>query len=168
VTLPSPAEQGPNAVVLGPSYQGLMARYVSNFGTQWQVFALGLAAQGFIVGAASQVTDRAITAILLSLVILFIGLATIISGVQIGRYTSNDRRVLDQYEEILLTGEFESLRLHHCARYRQRTEATPQASRDSYRARVVRTFGPFLWWVVLESVISVAGGAIPLLGIFGI
>ena len=152
-----------------------MARYGSNFATQWQVFALGLAAQGFVVGAASQVVDRVFTAILLSVVILFIGAATIISSLRIGLFTSLDRYTLDQYERVLLVGDFESLRLQHAATYREREEQLPPSDRPGLNGRafqrfvmlrVVRVFGPSLWWIVLEFVISVAGAAIPILGIF--
>jgi hypothetical protein len=70
VTVPSGDDQARNIAILGPSYESPMARYGSNFATQWQVFALGLVAQGFVVGAASQVVDRIFTAVLLSVVIL--------------------------------------------------------------------------------------------------
>jgi hypothetical protein len=175
MTVPSDDDQIRNTAILGPSYQSLMARYGSNFGTQWQVFGLGLAAQGFVVGAASQVTDRVLTAVLLSVVILFIGAATIISSLRIGLFTSLDRYTLDQYERVLLVGNFESLRLRHSATYREREERLPASERPGLSSpgfqrfvmlRVVRVFGPSLWWVVLEFVISVAGAAIPILGIF--
>jgi len=175
MTAPSGDEQIRNTAILGPSYQSLMARYGSNFATQWQVFALGLAAQGFVVGAASQVVDRVFTAILLSVVILFIGAATIISSLRIGLFTSLDRYTLDQYERVLLVGDFESLRLQHAATYREREEQLPPSDRPGLNGRafqrfvmlrVVRVFGPSLWWIVLEFVISVAGAAIPILGIF--
>jgi hypothetical protein len=175
VTVPSGDDQARNIAILGPSYQSLMARYGSNFGTQWQVFALGLAAQGFVVGAASQVVDRIFTAVLLSVVILFIGAATIVSSLRIGLFTSLDRYKLDQYERVLLVGDFESLRLQHAATFREREERLPPSERPGINGsafqrfvmlRVVRVFGPSLWWVVLELVISVAGAAIPILGIF--
>ena len=174
MTVPSGDEQARNTAILGPSYQALMARYGSNFGTQWQVFALGLTAQGFVVGAASQVVDRPLTAVLLSIVILLIGAATIISSIRIGLFTSLDRYTLDQYEQVLV-GDFELLRLHHGSSYRQREGRVPPSRRPGAHGnalerlvlgRIVRVFGPLLWWFVLEFVISVAGAAIPLLGIF--
>jgi len=175
MTSPSSEEQAQNAAILGPSYQNLTARYTSNFSTQWQVFALGLTAQGFVVGAASQVVDRIYTAVLLSLVILFIGLATIVSSLRIGLFTGLDRYVLDEYERVLLVGEFERLRLQHKERYAHREARVPEAERpgmgesrllDFLMIRVIRVFGPTFWWIVLELVISVAGAAIPILGIF--
>jgi hypothetical protein len=175
MTAPSRDEQIRNTAILGPSYQSLMTRYGSNFGTQWQVFALGLAAQGFVVGAASQVVDRVFTAALLSIVILFIGVATIVSSLRIGLFASLDRYALDQFERILLVGDFEALRLQHAATYREREEQLPPSERPGLNGhgfrrfvmlRVVRVFGPSLWWVVLEFVISVAGAAVPILGIF--
>ncbi len=175
MTVPSGDDQARNIAILGPSYQSLMARYGSNFATQWQVFALGLAAQGFVVGAASQVVDRIFTAVLLSVLILFIGAATIVTSLRIGLFTSLDRYQLDQYEQVLLVGEFESLRLQDAASFREREERLPPSERSGIHGpavhrlvmlRVVRVFGPSMWWVVLEFAISVAGAAIPILGIF--
>lgn len=175
MTVPSPEEQARNTAVLGPPYQSLMARYGSNFATQWQVFALGLTAQGFVVGAASQVVDRTYTAILLCFVILFIGAATIVSSLRLALFTALDRYTLDEYEKILLVGVFEPLRLEHSSPFRQRESRLPAAARPGMSGsrverfvmhRIVRAFGPSLWWVVLEFVISTAGAAIPILGIF--
>jgi hypothetical protein len=68
-------------LILGVIYQGLMARYNSLTTIRSQTLVLGLTAQGFIVGAASQVQKAELTtAILLAAVILFIGLATIVTG----------------------------------------------------------------------------------------
>jgi len=60
--------------VLAPMYQSLMARYISLTAIRWQTLALGLAAQGLVVGAATQVSGRLVTAIALAVVILFTGL----------------------------------------------------------------------------------------------
>ncbi len=164
------------ATVLGPAYQGLMARHGSNFSVQWQVFALGLTAQGFVVGAASQVTNRPITAIMLCAVILFIGAATIISGLRVVLFTDIDRRMLDRYEKTLLVEQYESLRLLHGATFREREEALPVAERSGMSgsvfqrfviSHIVRRYGPFHWWVILVFVISITGASIPILGIFG-
>jgi hypothetical protein len=174
-TSPSNDEQIRIAAILGPAYQGLMTRHGSNFAVQWQVFALGLTAQGFIVGAASQITGRPLTAVLLCIVILFIGAATMISGVRVGFFTDIDRQMLDRYERILLVNEFESMRNLHGGTFDQREAALPEPDRPSMAgsalqrliaARIVLPLGPYLWWILLELVISIAGAAIPIFGIF--
>ena len=160
MTVPSGDEQARNTAILGPSYQSLMARYGSNFATQWQVFALGLTAQGFVVGAASQVVDRVYTAVLLCIVILFIGAATIISSLRIGLFTALDRYTLDEYEKVMLVGDFEPLRLQHAAPFRQREARLPRAARPGLNGswlerfvmlRIVRVFGPSLWRLIHKS-----------------
>lgn len=161
---------------LAPAYQALVARYSSNFGTQWQVFALGLAAQGFVVGAASQVVGRVFTSILLSVLVLFIGLATVVSGLRCSLFAAADRYKLDEYERVMLSGEHEHLRLLHASPLRGRESSLPAADRsrieDVSAARrwifthIVRVSGPTIWWAVLETVISIVGALIPILGIF--
>ncbi|MFI6097639.1 hypothetical protein ACIA8G_18920 [Lentzea sp. NPDC051213] len=159
-----------------PPYQGLMSRYISNFGTQWQVFALGLAAQGFVVGAASQVVGRVFTSILLALLILFIGCATVISSLRISLFAAVDRHMLDEYEKVLLGEEYQHLRLRHANTLIEREELLSEEVRHQLRrpsgvrgfvpTRLIRVFGPTLWWVVLEGAVSIVGASIPILGIF--
>jgi hypothetical protein len=175
MTIPSREEQQRNAAILGAAYQNLTARHNSHFATQWQVFALGLTAQGFVVGAASQLAGRPYTAVLLCLVIVLIGVATIVSSLRIGLFTGLDRIALDEYERILLVGDFERLRQHHKARFREREARVPEQDRpglgygrfqDFLMNEVVRRRGPTFWWVTLEVVISLAGAAVPIFGIF--
>ncbi len=68
-----------DSAVLGLTYQSLMARYSSNFATEWQILGLGLTAQGFIVAASSAVENRVFTASSLAVVILLVGAVTVIS-----------------------------------------------------------------------------------------
>jgi hypothetical protein len=174
--IPSDEDQVRNSTILGPSYQSLMARYGSNFTTQWQIVALGLTAQGFVVAAASGVSHRIYTAILLSIVILFTGAATIISSLRVGLFAAMDRLILDEYEKVFLVGDFERFRLLHSVSYKQRESLAHSGPPPMGRTRVqrfimlriVRPVGPTMWWAILELVISIAGAAIPILGIFGL
>lgn len=174
--VPSGEDQARYSTILGPSYQSLMARYGSNFTTQWQLMALGLTAQGFVVAAASGVSHRTYTAVLLAIVIFFIGVATIISSLRAGLFADLDRLALDEYEKTLLVGEFERFRLLHSSSFRQRESLAysgpPPMGRSQLERfimlRIVRPIGPTMWWVILELVISIAGAAIPILGIFGL
>jgi hypothetical protein len=148
----------------------------SAWSAHWQVFALGLAAQGFIVGAATQVTRRPLTALLLSVVILLIGAATTASSLRIDLFAGVDRGMLDEYEKVLLVGDFEDLRLMNSASYRDResripAESRPYSSWRPYQRIIVhgvvkRSMGPSYMWIVLQLTISVAGAAIPILGLF--
>lgn len=140
MTGPSAEKQARNTVILGPSYQNLMARYSSNRATQWQVFALGLTAQGFMLGAVSEVVDRVNTievvdrvnaiTVPLCVVISFIGVATIGISFRFNIVIDKDRHLLDEYERILLVGDFESLRLRHSAKFWQQEYLVPVALRS--------------------------------------
>lgn len=159
------------------AYQGLTARYGSNFNTQWQIFALGLAAQGFVVGASSQVVGRVFTSTLLAVLILIIGFATVVSSLRIGLFASVDRHMLDEYEKLIL-GNHAHLRLRHGVPLIEREAGLPEDVRELLKnprgvrglvpMRLVRAFGPTIWWASLEVVISIIGALVPVLGIFGI
>ena len=108
-------------------------------------------------------------------VILFIGLATIVSSLRIGLFTGLDRIALDNFERVLLVGDFEELRLLHKARMSEREARIAEADRpgmgeskflDFAMRSIIRRYGPTFWWVILELLISAAGAAIPILGIF--
>jgi len=170
-SISAPSEPEDDRIILIAAYQGLTSRYSSNFGAQWQIFALGLAAQGFVVGASSQVVGRVFTSILLSLLILFIGLATVISSLRISLFASVDRHMLDEYEEVLLSVSYPHLRLRHAARLTDREAELPNEKQERLRnlpgpQRLIRAFGPTLWWVALEVMISTIGALIPIFGIF--
>ncbi|MGH3937924.1 MAG: hypothetical protein ACRDTG_04700 [Pseudonocardiaceae bacterium] len=181
MTVPSPEEQARNSVILGPSYQNLMARYGSNRATQWQVFVLGLTAQGFMIGAASQVVDRVYAVASLCIVIFFIGIATIGISLRFNIVIDQDRALLDEYERILLVEAFEPLRLRHSSLFWQREYLAPM----TLRLRMSRSlgmrqsiFGRFvmrqmarsvgsrrlLFVVVLELVIFIAAAGISIFG----
>jgi hypothetical protein len=165
------------AAVLGPIYQGLMNRYSSNITVRWQTLALGLTAQGFVVGAASQLPrDRLITAIMLALVILFIGVATIVTGERVEFAALADRHMLDVYESRLLRDGNEDLRLFHARPISERVAA--MLGRSAFDERYSTTMrrvlqmlgmpGPHYWWSVCQMVISLAGAAIPILSQFSL
>lgn len=164
-----------DSAVLGLTYQSLMARYSSNFATEWQILGLGLTAQGFIVAASSAVENRVFTASSLAVVILLVGAVTVISSLRAGMYSRIDRIMLDEYERSFLVGDLERYRLLHSAPYGLREASAPEqvplSRRRLERAlmqRIVKPYGPMRWWIVLEIAISVSGASIPLLGIFGL
>jgi hypothetical protein len=157
-----------------------MNRYSSNIKVRWQTLALGLTAQGFLVGAASQLPrDRLITAIMLALVILFIGVATIVTGARVELAALADRYMLDVYESRLLRDGNEDLRLFHAKPISERAAAmlgrsdfdeNPNGAMRTV-LRVLQTLGipgPHFWWSVGQLVISLAGAAIPILSQFGL
>ena len=178
---------------LAPVYQALVGRFSSITTVRWQLLALGLTAQGFIIGAASQIRDRPVTAVLLAAVILLVGAVVIIAGRFIELLLMVDRILLDQYEERMLPAHAHNLRLQHGCGVRNRAETVlkpldllkkynkePGATwwifkSDSRRRvfkpdskrRLLRGIGPAGWLFGLEFLISVAGAAIPILGIFG-
>ncbi|MEV4315321.1 hypothetical protein [Actinocrispum sp. NPDC049592] len=85
---------------------------------------MGLTAQGFVVGAASQVQETRLTsAVILALVIVFIGLATVVTGKRFELIALADRHMLDAYEARLLQGTNEELRLHHALSTSKRGQA---------------------------------------------
>ena len=93
---PDSVPQG-DPLIIGSVYQGLVARYNSLTTIRWQTLALGLTAQGFVVGAASQVEKAQLaTAIMLAVVILFIGLATIVTGQRFELVALADRHMLEK------------------------------------------------------------------------
>lgn len=169
----------PDVPVLLATYQALMARYNSLNTTRWQTLALGLTAQGFVVGAASQVqATRLTSAVMLSLVILFIGMATIVTGQRFELVALADRHMLDMYELRFLQGANEELRLHHSL-------STGKRGRAMLRGRFLKDYtaelgkggpywllnklarlGPNHWWAYSQFTISVAGAAIPILRYF--
>lgn len=163
------------------AYQGLMARYNSLTTTRWQTLALGLTAQGFVVGAASQVQEtRLISALMLAIVILFIGLATVVTGQRFELTALADRHQLDAYEDLMLRDGNESLRLHHAARTGDRgTVMLRGRFKDEYSAELTKDgpywllnrlakLGPNHWWAYSLLVISVAGAAVPILRYAGL
>lgn len=164
------------------TYQALMSRYNSLNTTRWQTLALGLTAQGFVIGAASQVqATRLVSAIMLALVILFIGLVTVVTGKRFELVSLADRHMLDTYESKLLHGANEELRLYHALSTGKRGEAmlrgqflndyTAELNRGGpYRLynSLARLGGPNHWWGYSQLVISVAGAAIPILRYFGL
>jgi hypothetical protein len=108
-------------------------------------------------------------------VILFIGLATIVSSLRLGLFTGLDRIALDDFERVLLVGDFAELRLLHKAKMSEREAVIAESDRpgmgesavlDFAMRNIIRRRGPTYWWVVLELVISASGAAIPILGIF--
>lgn len=170
-----------NSLILGVVYQGLLTRYNSLTTIRWQTSALGLAAQGFIVGAASQVQKAQLTsAIMLAIVILFIGLATIITGQRFEVIALADRYMLDAYEAHLLQGRNSDLRLHHALAGRARGAVMLRGAflrkyQDELSKRGpywvlnrLASLGPYHWWIYSQLVISIVGAAIPVLRYFGV
>lgn len=164
---------------LGPLYQGLMSRYNSSIMIRWQTLALGLTAQGFVVGAASQLSPgRLTTAVMLAVVILFIGVATIATGRRFELVALADRHMLDVYETRLLRGPDADLRLQHASSTGRRPgvmlsgEALREYEKklrkgDVYRIlRALTKTGLNHWWGYSQLIISLAGAAIPILGYF--
>jgi len=163
------------------TYQALMSRYNSLNTTRWQTLALGLTAQGFVVGAASQVQAAHLTsAAMLALVILFIGLATVVTGKRFELIALADRHMLDTYESKLLQGANEELRLYHALSTGKRGKAMLRGRfLNDYEAELTRgglywlpnrlaRLGPNHWWALSQLIISVAGAAIPILRYFGL
>jgi len=163
------------------AYQGLMARYNSLTTTRWQTLALGLTAQGFVVGAASQVQEsRLISALMLAIVILFIGLATVVTGQRFELTALADRHQLDAYEQLMLCDGDERLRLHHAARTADRGRLMLRGRlKDEYSAELTKggpywllnrlaKLGPNHWWAYSQLVISLVGAAVPILRYAGL
>jgi hypothetical protein len=157
------------------AYQVLAGRYASNFTVQWQILGLGLTAQGFVIGASSQLgTGRPFTACLLSIVIITIGCITIVSSLRCHLFAQVDRHKLDDIEGMLLTDAYEALRLTHGSGLRERAAALKSVVapdgiiRGYQRLWVFRQGGPTRWWVIAESVISLTGAAVPIMGLYGV
>ena len=163
--------------VLTPTYQALMARQLAFITLRWQTLGLGPTAQGFVIGAASQIQQSHLpTAIMLALVILFLGLATIVPGQRFELLALADRQLLDVYEHRMLKGEHGGLRLYHATSAGARAEVMLRGpALDHYRAELRR--GPLNrlsrirsnhWWAYAQVIISIAGAAIPLFRYFGL
>jgi hypothetical protein len=147
---------------------------------RWQTLALGLTAQGLVVSAATQVQDRLVSAIMLAIVILFIGMATIVVGRRLELVGLADRYMLDEYEARLLPASHSDLRLHHAMSTRTRGEHMLRGpALEGYRADaakggvywsvtiLAKLAGPNHWWGFSQIAISLAGAAVPLFGYFG-
>jgi len=73
----------------------------------------------------------------------------------------------------MLVGGNADLRLLNSAHSLHRIDALPQPATRTLKNRLIRTwifrrFGPHILWSVAEVVLSVAGAAIPILGILRI
>lgn len=103
------------------AYQVLAARAQANRSTTWQIPALTLAAQAFLIGVAAQLQAITSVRIVLAITILLIGAVSLFLQFKIGLYTVLDTYLLDRFEDRLLTGENARYRLHHSqnASYRE-------------------------------------------------
>lgn len=164
-----------------PVYQALMTRYNFLAAARWQSLALGLAAQGFVIGAASQVQPaQSATSLVLGAVVLFIGLATIIVGQRFELVALADRHMLDAFEERLLGADYAELGLRHAMSSGLRgAEMLRGQYLHEYKSELgkggpywlinrLARLGPNHWWAYSQIVISVAGAMIPILRYLGV
>ena len=159
------------SVVLGPVYQALMARYASNTTVVWQIPSLGLTAQAFLIGAASQISGRIATEFILAAAILGIGAVTILVSQRIELLCLVDRQMIDRFEAELLTGRNEHLRLLHGVDIWERERRLGLPTGRGWSSRVgrswlLRRIRPRLFWAILQISISLTGAAVPILWIF--
>jgi hypothetical protein len=154
-------------------YEALANKWISTRSLAYQFPALTLAAQAFLIAAATQPTPRPIFVdIFLSGAILLIGVVSGLMQIRTGQESHLDLTMLDHLEALLLS-ERRGLRLWHSlpleAREERLLEAFSDAEIQSYlwifasrgkwpRLNIKVTLG----WAVLQTIVSLAGATIAL------
>jgi len=171
----TPNNSGSSPEVLAV-YQVLANRAQANRNLTWQIPALTLTSQAFLIGISAQLQVHWVIRLTLSLTILAIGAVSLFLQLKVGVYTILDLHMLDKYERLILNDGHSDYLLHHSkttlGREREFLKQLGHKHAGHYMrvldkywgaVRPLRLLPLNITWGMLQVIISIAGGAIPLL-----
>jgi len=166
------------ALILDPgivlTYQALIAKWVASRALLWQFPALTLTAQAFLISAALQFQNGSLLdRILLSVVVVSIGAASILIQLKAGHEQHLDLVMIDLLEKEVLTTR-PDLRLRHSDTLDGRINWLVPILTDELRENYLWRFsGRGRWprlgvrisftWTAMQALVSVVGAAVGLI-----
>lgn len=171
---PTPAPSSPPAEEvrgdLRAAYSVLAARYQSASTLVWNMPALAMTAQSFLIAAALGQGHTTSVRLGFTVAIAAVGIGTLLLMYKLDQSANADRRMLDHYEEILLPDNLAPLRLEHFAtiderddNFRARLNQPKQSDVRRVRFMMAMTYKwrPALIWLAIELVVTTVGCVAP-------